>query len=252
MDAELFENFDSFRITTQTDPGVSIYGLKSKGSTSELPGLLLLHGFPQSRHIWHRVAPQLVDKYTVVVIDIRGYGESSKPEAVAAYAKSVMARDCVVVMQELGFEDFYVCAHDRGARVAHKLCVDHPQRVRKAILLDICPTLAMYSSTDVKFATAYFHWFFLIQQEPLPETLISSNPRTYAELTMGVRQKDGLKIFNEGCFDYYVKSLGDPATVHASKCASCFITSRPISQVFCYATISELQKLTWCTLHSVQ
>lgn len=227
MDAKLFENFQSFRITTQAGPDVSIYGLRSKEPAPDLPGLLLLHGFPQSRHIWYRVAPQLVDKYAMVIIDIRGYGESSKPEAVAAYAKSAMARDCAVVMRELGFEDFYLCAHDRGARIAHKLCVDFPQRVKKAIFLDICPTLSMYSSTDVRFATAYFHWFFLIQQEPLPETLISSNPRAYAELTMRGRQKGGPEIFNDSCFDYYVRCLGDPATVHASKYLNLSTVSSP-------------------------
>ena len=218
MDAEMFKGFQSFRITTEADPEVSIHGLRGPESSPRLPALLLLHGFPQSRHIWHRVVPHLVDKYTVIIVDIRGYGESSKPDAVTAYAKSAMARDCAVVMSELGFDDFYVCAHDRGARVAHKLCVDYPRRVKKAIFLDICPTLAMYSSTDLAFAKAYYHWFFLIQPEPLPETLIASNPRTYAEVTMGGRQKEGLKIFDEGCLDYYIKSLGDPATVHASKC----------------------------------
>ncbi|RYP57992.1 hypothetical protein DL769_009166 [Monosporascus sp. CRB-8-3] len=211
----MFEGFQSFSILTQTVPEVSIYGLKSQNSSAKLPALLLLHGFPQSRHIWHRVAPRLVDKYTVVILDLRGYGDSSKPDDVSAYAKSAMARDCAVVMEHLGYDEYYVCAHDRGARVAHKLCVDYPQRVKKAIFLDICPTLAMYSATDFEFAKAYFHWFFLIQQEPLPETLISTNPQSFADLFMGGRQRDGLGIFDKECFDYYVKSLGDASTVHA-------------------------------------
>lgn len=211
----MFEDFESFTISTQSNPAVSIYGLRSGDSSSKLPPLLLLHGFPQSRHIWHRVAPQVIDKYTVIIPDLRGYGESSKPEQVEAYAKSAMARDFVAVMDQLGFDSFYVCAHDRGARVAHKLCVDFPQRVRKAIFLDICPTLAMYSSTNFDFAKAYFHWFFLVQKEPLPETLIGGNPRIYAELTMGGRQEPGLQVFEQSCFDYYVKCLEDPATVHA-------------------------------------
>ncbi|RYP68660.1 hypothetical protein DL771_006530 [Monosporascus sp. 5C6A] len=211
----MFEGFQPFSILTQTAPEVSIYGLKSQNSNFKLPALLLLHGFPQSRHIWHRVAPRLVDKYTVVILDLRGYGDSSKPNDVSAYAKSAMARDCAVVMEHLGCDEYYVCAHDRGARVAHKLCVEYPQRVKKAIFLDICPTLSMYSATNLEFAKAYFHWFFLIQQEPLPETLISTNPQTFAELFMGGRQREGLSIFNEECFNYYVKSLGDPSTVHA-------------------------------------
>lgn len=213
----MFEEFESFTVVTQADPEVTIWGLRSRDFSSERPAILLLHGFPQSHHIWHRVAPQLVDKYNVIIIDIRGYGNSSKPSNVADYAKSAMARDCTAVMDKFDFQEFYVCAHDRGARVAHKLCVDFPQRIKKAIFLDICPTLAMYSSTNYDFAKAYFHWFFLIQKEPLPETLVTSNPQTFAELFMGGRQEGGVKIFDETCFDFYVKSLGDPATVHASK-----------------------------------
>jgi pimeloyl-ACP methyl ester carboxylesterase len=213
----MFQGFQPFEVQTQSDPPVTIRGLKSgDASSSSLPPLLLLHGFPQTRHIWHRVAPKLVEQYTVVLMDLRGYGESSKPEHVSSYAKSAMARDCVRVMDKLGFEQpFFICAHDRGARVAHKLCVDFPDRVRKTILLDICPTLAMYTKTDFDFAKAYFHWFFLIQAAPLPETLISARPREVAELFMGGRQKDGLHIFDSTCFDIYVENLKDPATVHA-------------------------------------
>lgn len=212
----MFEGFQPFAIKTQSDPDVTIHGLKSGDSSSTAPPLLLLHGFPQTLHIWHRVAPQLLDKYTVVLIDLRGYGESSKPDELSAYAKSAMARDCVSVMDALGFNDsFYVCAHDRGARVAHKLCVDYPDRIRKTILLDICPTLAMYTKTDFEFAKAYFHWFFLIQDEPLPEMLISARPRETAEKFMGARQADGLQIFDPACFEAYVKNMEDPATVHA-------------------------------------
>jgi pimeloyl-ACP methyl ester carboxylesterase len=127
-----------------------------------------------------------------------------------------MARDCIDVMDALGHIDpFFVCAHDRGARVAHKLAVDYPDRVRKLILLDICPTLAMYAKTDFDFAKAYFHWFFLIQKEPLPETLINAKPRELAEMFMGGRQGDGLSIFEPECFELYAKNLEDPATVHA-------------------------------------
>ncbi len=252
----MFEGFQTFAITTQDDPEVTIRGLvrrissndtssnpsnPSNPSPNKLSALLLLHGFPQSHHIWHRVveAPQLAGRFSAVVIpDLRGYGESSKPEGVDAYAKSAMARDCVAVMDGLGLGgpgegerggddddevggSFFVCAHDRGARVAHKLCVDHPSRVRRAVLLDICPTLAMYSATDRAFAAAYFHWFFLIQPPPLPETMISGNARLVAEMFMGGRQKGGVGIFDLECFDYYVKSLGDPDTVHASERAMC-------------------------------
>ncbi|KAH8667019.1 Alpha/Beta hydrolase protein [Xylariales sp. PMI_506] len=215
----MFKEFQPFTLVTQSDPKVDIFGIKSGDATSasQRPVLLLLHGYPQTHHIWHRVAPKLTDKYTVVIIDLRGYGASSKPEGIAQYAKSAMARDCISVIDQLGLgsSPFYVCAHDRGARVAHKLLNDYPERVRKAIFLDICPTLAMYTSTDFEFARAYFHWFFLIQAAPLPETLISAEPRRFAELFMGGRQAAGLSVFTDECFETYVRNMQDPVTVHA-------------------------------------
>ena len=213
----MFDGFTPFNITTQADPKVIISGVTSgNDSSSSLPPLLLLHGFPQTYHIWHRVAPQLTDKYTVVVPDIRGYGSSSKPADVANYAKSAMARDCIALMDSLGFKDnFFVCAHDRGARIAHKLCVDFPERVAAAILLDICPTLAMYSTTDFVFASAYFHWFFLIQKEPMPEKMITNDPDLFAQSFMGiVKGSNSLSSFDNRCFAEYTKSLGDYDTVH--------------------------------------
>lgn len=210
----MFDGFEPFRIKTSTEPEVTISGIRSLGN-KDLPTLLLLHGFPQTHHIWHRVAPQLTDAYNVVLMDLRGYGASSKPAGdVSSYAKSAMARDCVAVMDELGFGAFFVCAHDRGARVAHKLCVDFPDRMRKAIFLDICPTLAMYEATNLELAKSYFHWFFLIQRSPLPETLILGSPRKLAEMFMGGRQRDGTAIFAADCFDVYVAGLSDPDTVH--------------------------------------
>lgn len=212
----MFHNFEQFSIQTQHDPAITIHGLKSGDSSSSLPPLILLHGFPQTLHIWHRVAPRLVDKFTVILIDLRGYGESSKPADVTAYGKGAMARDCIAVMDALGFtESFYVCAHDRGARVAHKLSVDHPSRVKKLILLDICPTLAMFEKTDQHFARDYYHWFLLIQKEPLPETFLSANPRATIELLMRGRPGVGLAIFDPTCFDAYVENMSNPAAVHA-------------------------------------
>ncbi|EFQ35319.1 hypothetical protein CGRA01v4_13391 [Colletotrichum graminicola] len=213
----MFEGFQPFTVTTQASPEMTIYGIKSGDSSSTLPPLLLLHGFPQSHHIWHRVAEQLIEQYTIVLIDIRGYGKSSKPGDVASYAKSAMARDCVSVMDGLGYasKPFFVCAHDRGARVAHKLCVDFPDRVRKAIFLDICPTLVMYKTTNFDFAKAYFHWFFLIQQEPLPENIINASPRQFVELFMGGRQPKALEIFDKDNFEYYASVMEQPAAVHS-------------------------------------
>lgn len=212
----MFDGFEPFRIVTSTDPEVTIAGIRSTGN-KDLPALLLLHGFPQTHHIWHRVAPQLTGSYNIVLPDLRGYGASSKPrDDVSKYAKSAMARDCIAVMDGLGLGDapFLVCAHDRGARVAHKLCVDHPDRVRKAIFLDICPTLAMYEATNLELAKSYFHWFFLIQRSPLPETLILGSPRQLAEMFMGGRQSDGTAIFAPEAFEVYVGGLSDPDTVH--------------------------------------
>jgi len=212
----LFSGFDDFDITTQVDPPVTIHGVKSKDwNRNAFPPLLLLHGFPQTHHIWHNVARHLSGQFNLIALDLRGYGASSAPSDLASYAKSAMARDCVAVMDTLGVESFYVCAHDRGARVAHKLCVDHPERVKKAIFLDICPTLAMYSATNFGFAKAYFHWFFLIQQEPLPETLISQSAGEFAELFMGGRQERGVDIFEPESFEHYIGNLRDPKVVHA-------------------------------------
>lgn len=213
----MFDTFESFTITTATAPNIEIFGRVSRNADSQLPPILMLHGFPQSHHIWHKVTEQLVQRYSVVLIDIRGYGASSKPSELHHYAKSAMAKDCIGVMDSLGFTDqFFVCGHDRGARVAHKLCVDFPSRVQSALLLDICPTLAMYNATDQKFASAYFHWFFLTQPEPLPETMINGCPRHFGEFCLGVA--DGGKnqgTFNQTCLDYYMSMMEDPETVHA-------------------------------------
>lgn len=212
----MFPGFAAFSVQAQTEPEiVTIFGLKSDYQ-DELPALLLLHGFPQNHRIWSRVAPLLVGRYNVVAMDLRGYGKSSKPKSVSAYAESAMARDCVAVMDALGYAGgFYVCAHDRGARVAHKLCVDYPARIQKALFLDICPTLAMYGNAGLEFAKSYFHWFLLIQKEPFPETLISTSPREFAKMFMGGRQAEGLAIFDDSSFNSYVEALGDMDTVHS-------------------------------------
>ncbi len=128
-----------------------------------------------------------------------------------------MARDCVAVMSSLGLSSFFICAHDRGARVAHKLLVDHPEKVKKAIFLDICPTLAMAGKTDEVFATAYWHWFFLSQKEPLPELMITGvDPRKWLELFMGGRGLGkGLQIFDVAAFGEYVKVFGEKEAVHS-------------------------------------
>ena len=161
------------------------------------PALLLLHGHPQSHVMWHLVAPALAQHFTVVLMDLRGYGDSARPQddaSHAVYSKRAMAQDALDVMQHHGFTRFGVLAHDRGARVAHRLALDHPDAVQRMLLLDIAPTLAMYENTSEAFARAYWHWFFLIQPSPLPEALIESDPVRYVRSVMGSRHA-GLQVF---------------------------------------------------------
>lgn len=147
------------------------------------PPLLLLHGYPQTHAMWHRIAPALAERYTVVAADLRGYGDSAKPAAVdgTTYSKRTMAADMVAVMGELGHSRFRLAGHDRGGRVAYRLALDHPDVVEKIAVLDIVPTKTIYDATDRMLATYYFHWFFLIQRAPLPETLIGRDPQFWLE-----------------------------------------------------------------------
>ena len=152
------------------------------------PALLLLHGYPQTHVMWHKIAPALAERFTVVAADLRGYGDSGKPERQLChtnYSKRVMAGDQVELMTGLGFDHFSVVGHDRGARVTHRMALDHPDRVTKAALLDIAPTKTMFEQTDQAFATAYYHWFFLIQPYDLPERLIGADPDYYLERKIG-------------------------------------------------------------------
>lgn len=176
-------------LTVRRD-GVALHARHGGAAADERLPLLLLHGHPQTMAMWHRVAPVLARTRRVVLMDLRGYGDSDRPpagEASAAYAKREMALDAVAVMRALGHERFAVLAHDRGARVAHRLALDHPQAVERLMLLDIAPTLAMYEGTTEAFARAYWHWFFLIQPAPLPERLITADPVAYLREGMGSR-----------------------------------------------------------------
>lgn len=180
------------------------------------PPLLLLHGHPQTHAIWHKVAPILSEHFTVVACDLRGYGDSSKPPGAndhGNYSKRIMGNDALRVMQALGFERFRIMAHDRGARVAHRLAADHPAAVQRLVLLDIAPTLAMYEQTTDAFARAYWHWFFLIQPAPLPERLIEADPATYMRDVMG-RRSAGLAPFDPGALSEYARCLALPGAAH--------------------------------------
>ena len=172
-------------------------GLLHTRRAGQGPAVLLGGGGGRSHVMWHRVAPALAQHFTVVMMDLRGYGDSARPApdaAHAVYSKRAMAQDAMDVMQQHEFECFQVLAHDRGARVAHRLALDHPQAVERLLLLDVAPTLAMYENTTEAFARAYWHWFFLIQPSPLPEALIASDPVRYVRSVMGSRHA-GLAAF---------------------------------------------------------
>jgi haloacetate dehalogenase len=180
--------------------------------------LLLLHGYPQTHMMWHRVAPQLAEEFHVICPDLRGYGDSSKPESTIdhePYSKREMAKDMVEVMKELGYQQFAVAGHDRGARVLHRMILDNPERVERACVMDIAPTHHMFKTTDQEFATGYYHWFFLIQPNGLPERLIGADPEYYLTEKMG-RWSSPDSIFAPEAFAEYLRCFRNPETIHAS------------------------------------
>lgn len=178
------------------------------------PPLLLLHGYPQTRTMWRRQAPALAERFTVVTADLRGYGDSAKP-AGGDYSKRAMAADMAGLMGRLGFERFAVAGHDRGGRVAHRLALDYPGRVTRLAVLDIAPTHHMYHATDMAFARAYYHWFFLIQPYDLPERLIGADPEYFLRWTMRSWCKTEGAI-DEAAMAEYVRCFRDPHTIHAT------------------------------------
>lgn len=207
-------NMDGFERLQITANGIGI-NLEQGG---EGPPLLLLHGYPQTHLIWHQVAPRLAQHFRVICPDLRGYGDSEKPASDpehAAYSKRVMAQDMVDLMKELGFEQFSVTGHDRGARVAHRMALDHPATVQKLCVMDIAPTFHMFNHTDQAFASGYYHWFFLIQPDGLPEKMIGDDPGWY--LKEKLKRWGGKNaIFDPVVVDEYVRCFSDPAAIHAS------------------------------------
>ena len=181
------------------------------------PPLLLLHGFPQTNFMWHKIAPPLAADFTVIAADLRGYGDSGKPPTDAdhaPYSKRVMAADMVALMAALGHDRFAVAGHDRGGRVAHRMARDHGDAVSRLAVLDIAPTASMYGQTDMGFATAYYHWFFLIQPAPLPERMIGADPEFYlrTKSTLWGRTEGA---FTEAAFADYLRCFRQPDTIHA-------------------------------------
>ena len=209
----LFPGFNSVLVPT---PGADIRAVVGPARPGA-PALLLLHGYPQTHAIWHKVAPRLAERFNVVASDLRGYGDSGKPAASAdhaTYSKREMARDQVELMRSLGFTDFFLCGHDRGGRVAHRLAVDHPAFVRRVAVLDIAPTLAMYEQTNEAFARAYWHWFFLILPAPVPEKMIGRAIDSILPAKMGSGSA-GMGPFEPEAWAEYVRCF-TPGMVHAS------------------------------------
>jgi len=182
------------------------------------PALLLLHGYPQTHLMWHKVAPSLAEKYHLICPDLRGYGDSSKPNSDAQhtpYSKREMAKDMVDVMRQMGHEHFFVAGHDRGARVSHRMALDFPEKVLKAAVLDIIPTYEMFKKIDQSIATAYYHWFFLIQDKGVPEHLIGLDPDFYLKDKLN-RWSQYPEQFDNAIVNQYLRCFKDPATIHAT------------------------------------
>ena len=180
--------------------------------------ILLLHGYPQSHVMWHKIGERLAENFTIIIPDLRGYGDSDKPsgrEKHYNYSKRVMAKDQIEVMSQLGYEEFYLVGHDRGGRVAHRLTLDYPHKVKKLALLDIAPTYEMYTKTDQEFASAYYHWFFLIQPFPFPETLINKNTDFFLNHCLESWSKRE-SPFTPEAREEYLRCFRDPQTVHGT------------------------------------
>ena len=205
----MFEGFE--RVTIETTGAAINVVTGGKGSP-----VLLLHGYPQTHVMWHKIAPRLAQDFSVVAPDLRGYGDSSKPpdgENHFGYSKRATAHDQVEVMERLGFTHFAVVGHDRGARVAHRLTRDHPDCVTKLAVLDILPTHTVYQQVNKALATAYYHWFFLIQPAPFPETLIGNNAEFYLNAMLGRLKPQAI---TSEAFAEYLRCFRDPATIHAT------------------------------------
>ncbi|MCW3474304.1 alpha/beta fold hydrolase [Limobrevibacterium gyesilva] len=203
--------FDGFTLTHVDVDGGAIR-LRHGGSG---PPLLLLHGNPQTHAMWHKVAPILARRFTVVCPDLRGYGGSLKPPATpdhAPYAKRAMARDMVRVMEALGHTRFRVASHDRGARVAHRLALDFPDRVERLAVLDIVPTIEHFERANMEFALGYYHWFWFAQPHPFPENLIDAAPELWFRAHTG-REPKGPDFFAPEALADYLAAVRSPEMI---------------------------------------
>lgn len=211
------EWFEGFETRFLLLPGGSFH--VRTGGDRDKPALLLLHGFPQSHVMWHRVAQALRKDFFLVLPDLRGYGDSMKPPGErdhANYSKRTMAQDMVDAMLSLQLPRFFLCGHDRGARVAARLALDHPQRVRRLALVDIAPTLDMYEATDMQFARSYYHWFHLVQPAPLPEKMIGGDARFYLHTKLGGWGAGGLGHLEPQALAEYERCFCRAESIHAA------------------------------------
>ena len=210
--------FDGFDAQHHAVNGIELFA--RSGGRADGPTLLLLHGFPQTHAIWHRVAQRLAERFFIVMPDLRGYGDSAKPPGDgdhANYSKRAMAADMVALMAAIGRPRFTLVGHDRGGRVAHRLALDHPQAVERLMLIDIAPTLDMYDRTDMRLATWYYHWFHLIQPAPLPERMIGGNARFYLHWKLGGwGGSDGLRYIEPEALAEYERCFCTAEAIHAA------------------------------------
>ncbi|MFI6744249.1 alpha/beta fold hydrolase [Nonomuraea sp. NPDC050451] len=203
----------TFQARTVDADGVAIHTVVG----GDGPPVLLLHGYPQTHLIWHDVAPALASRHTVVLTDLRGYGDSAKPEPVTddVYSKRAMARDQIGVMRELGFDRFAVVGHDRGARVGHRMALDHPGAVAALAVLDIVPTRHTFAHADAAFGLGYYHWFFLAAGNGIPERLIGNDPEFWIRSRMTARHSGGA-AYDEAAVREYVRCFSGSAAIAAS------------------------------------
>ena len=205
------DKFSTFAIKTRDAEIQGVHG----GTGSPL---LLIHGYPQTHVIWHKVAPLLAQHFHVICPDLRGYGDSSMPASTAdhaPYSKRAMAEDMAELMAQLGYDKFFVAGHDRGARVTHRLALDYPHKILKACVMDIMPTRYMFDKTDQNFATGYYHWFFLIQPDGLPEKMIGADPTYY--LTEKLKRWSAPEmVFSAEVVAEYIRCFSRPEAIHAS------------------------------------
>jgi haloacetate dehalogenase len=207
----MFEGFKHVRITTKEAEIDTV----TKGSG---PPLLLVHGYPQTKAMWHKIAPGLAERFTVVATDSRGYGASSRPPAGddhTGYSKRRMAVDLIEVMAALGFDRFAVAGHDRGGRVAYRMALDHPRRVTRLAVLDIVPTYEQFAAVDRQAALGSFHWYFLAQPAPFPERLIGADPEYFIRHMLG-SWAGTPGHFSDEALAEYVRCFKDPDVIHAS------------------------------------